>query len=76
MNSGCVRTTISHHRNQTENDLSRHRREHLNDDLQVVTLPKELLAAPPVDLWPRVIRRVTVPADVEALLLTELERVQ
>jgi hypothetical protein len=52
------------------------RREHLNDDLHVVTLSKELLAAPPVDLWPNVVRRLTVPADVEALLLTELERVQ
>jgi hypothetical protein len=51
-------------------------RKHLNDDLQVVTLSKELLAAPPVDLWPNVVRRVTVPADVEALLLTELEQVQ
>jgi hypothetical protein len=52
------------------------RREHLNDDLHVVMLSKELLAAPPVDLWPNVIRRLTVPADVEELLLTELERVQ
>ena len=39
-------------------------------------LSKELIDAPPVDLWPNVIRRLTVPADVEALLLTELERVQ
>jgi hypothetical protein len=51
-------------------------REHLNDDLQVVTLSKEMIASPPVDLWPNAIRRLTVPADVEALLLTELERVQ
>jgi hypothetical protein len=51
-------------------------REHLNDDFHVGTLSKELLAAPPVDLWPNVIRRLTVPPDVEALLLTELERVQ
>jgi hypothetical protein len=51
-------------------------REHLNDDFHVVTLSKELLAAPPVDLWPNVIRRFMVPPDVEALLLTELERVQ
>jgi hypothetical protein len=27
-------------------------------------------------LWPNVIRRLTMPADVEALLLNELERVQ
>jgi hypothetical protein len=49
-------------------------REHLNDDLQVVTLSKELLARPPIDLWPNVVRRLTVPSDVEALLLTKLER--
>jgi hypothetical protein len=50
------------------------RREHLNDDLHVVTLSKELLAGPPIDLWPNVVRRVTVPPDAEALLLTELEQ--
>jgi hypothetical protein len=52
------------------------RRTHLNDDLHVVTLSKELLAAPPIDLWPDVVRRLKVPPDVEALLLTELERVR
>ena len=51
-------------------------REHLNDDLQVVTLSKELIAAPPVTLWPNLVRRVTVPPDVEALLLTDLERAE
>jgi hypothetical protein len=50
------------------------RRDHLNDDLHVVTLSKELIASPPVDLWPNVIRQVTVPPDVEEVLLTELER--
>lgn len=50
--------------------------DHLNDDLDVVTLLSELIAAPPVELWPRVIRRVPVPADVETLLLAELERQQ
>jgi hypothetical protein len=49
-------------------------REHLSDDLQVVTLTNELIAAPPVILWPNVVRRITVPSDVEELLLTELER--
>ncbi len=50
------------------------RRDHLNDDLHVVTLSRELIAAPPVDLWPSVVRRVSVPADVEELLLAELEQ--
>jgi len=49
------------------------RRQHLNDDLDIVTLSEELLAAPPVDLWPNVVRRSTMPFDVETLLLTELE---
>jgi hypothetical protein len=51
------------------------RRECLNDDLHVVTLSNELLAAPPVELWPKVVRRVMVRPDVEAILLTELEPV-
>jgi hypothetical protein len=51
-------------------------REHLNDDLHVVTLSKELLAAPPIDLWPNVVRRLVVPPDVEAFLLADLERVR
>jgi hypothetical protein len=50
-------------------------REHLNDDLQIVTLSQELIVAPPITLWPNVVRRVNVPADVEALLLTKLDRV-
>jgi hypothetical protein len=49
-------------------------RDHLNDDLDIVTLSGELIAAPPIDLWPDVIRRVPVPPDVEAIVLAELER--
>jgi hypothetical protein len=48
-------------------------RQHLNDDLHVVTLSPMLIATPPIDLWPRIVRRVPVPADTEALLATELE---
>jgi hypothetical protein len=51
------------------------RSEYLKDDIHVVTLSNELLAAPPVDVWPKVMRRVMVPTDVEAILLTELEPV-
>lgn len=49
------------------------RRQHLNDDLDVVTLSQELVAAPPADLWPKVVRRVALPPDVETLLLAELD---
>ncbi|QCI67363.1 DUF6932 family protein [Phreatobacter stygius] len=48
-------------------------RQHLNDDLQIITLSPALISAPPVDLWPRIVRRGAVPADTEALLLAKLE---
>jgi hypothetical protein len=47
-------------------------RQHLNDDLHEVMLSREMIASPPVELWPEIRRRVEVPADVEALLLTPL----
>ena len=47
-------------------------REHLNDDLHIVTLSPDLIAAPPVDLWPSVVRRVPLPSDVETFLLSAL----
>jgi hypothetical protein len=51
-------------------------RTHLIDDLHVVTLSKDLLASPPIELWPKVIRRTAVPDDLEEILLTKLERGQ
>jgi hypothetical protein len=49
-------------------------RNHLSDDLHILTLPQHLIASPPFELWPRVVRRVTAPADVEAFLLADLEQ--
>jgi len=46
---------------------------HLNNDFHQVTLDRSLILAPPIDLWPRVKRRVAVPDDVEWLLLAALE---
>ena len=51
-------------------------RPHLNDDLQLVTLSEDLLASPPIELWPKVIRRVVVAEDLEEILQTMLERDQ
>jgi hypothetical protein len=48
-------------------------RQHLNDDLQIVTLDPALIALPPIDLWPRIARRVAVPADTETVLLAKLD---
>jgi len=51
-------------------------RTHLNDDLHVITLSRDLLASPPIELWPKVIRRLAVPDDLEDMLLTKLEQDQ
>jgi hypothetical protein len=49
-------------------------REHLNDDLQVITLESTLIRAPPIELWPHIVTRDVVPVDTEALLLSELTK--
>lgn len=48
-------------------------RPHLNDDLQRVTLSRAQISSPPCELWPNVVRRAALPADVEQLLLAGLE---
>ena len=49
-------------------------RQHLNDDLQIVTPYPALITAPPIELWPRIVTRCAVPVDTEALLVAELEK--
>jgi hypothetical protein len=44
------------------------RRPHLHDDLGVIRLLPELTVAPPLELWPKIVRRTELPADVERLL--------
>jgi hypothetical protein len=47
-------------------------RDHLNDDLGVITLSPALVSEPPIELWPRLLTRAAVPADTDALLLQPL----
>jgi hypothetical protein len=51
-------------------------RDHLTDGLHIVTLSQELIASPPVELWPKVVRRLSVPGDVEDALLNKLDQSQ
>jgi hypothetical protein len=51
-------------------------RDHLNDDLHLVTLGPELTRSPPFVLWPEIHRARKAPQDVERLLLEPLERAQ
>jgi predicted nucleotidyltransferase len=48
------------------------RRPYLHDDLEAVRLPKDLIAAPPIELWPQVVARVPLPEDVEQGLIGPL----
>ena len=41
---------------------------YLRDDLDVVTLPADLVLDPPVELWPRVRTNGVIPADVTVFL--------
>jgi predicted nucleotidyltransferase len=47
---------------------------HLADDLDAVSLSADLIASPPIELWPRVVARATVPDDVEQRLLARLRQ--
>ena len=44
------------------------RRPYLHDDLAAVELPRSLTTAPPVELWPAIVVRVPIPADLEQAL--------
>jgi predicted nucleotidyltransferase len=44
------------------------RRLYLHDDFGVIRLPPGVTAAPPLELWPEIIRRTELPPDVERLL--------
>jgi hypothetical protein len=45
----------------------------LCDDLDVLRLPSALAEAPPLELWPKVVRRAPIPPDVEERLVWPLE---
>ena len=49
------------------------RRAFLHDDLDDVTLDASLIKTPPLELWPRIVRRTKLPADVETLLVQPIE---
>jgi hypothetical protein len=40
-------------------------------DLAVITLPKRLIAEPPLEVWPTLIVRTTLPADTYRILIGE-----
>jgi hypothetical protein len=78
--TGCYLGRICHYRECHPRVLCRAqhcgRRDHLNDDLHIVSLSQKLIVSPPVDLWPNVVRRLAVPADVEKTVVSQLERDQ
>ena len=43
-------------------------RQFLHDDLQTIRLPTDLIREPPAELWPQVVVRRAIPADLMAFL--------
>ncbi len=48
------------------------RRHYLHDDWRAVRLTRDLIAAPPLELWPRHVVRVALPEDLQRGLLAFL----
>jgi hypothetical protein len=48
------------------------RREYLHNDLRTLRLSRELIAAPPLRLWPNVVIAGTVPSDIAELLIRKI----
>lgn len=49
------------------------RRAFLHDDFDAVTLDEALIKTPPVEIWPKIVRRVKLPSDVETQLIEPIE---
>jgi hypothetical protein len=47
---------------------------YLHDDFEDIRLGKDLIAAPPIELWPEVVTRVPVPEDIEQNLIALLRQ--
>jgi len=50
------------------------RRPYLHDDLETICLSKDVIMAPPIELWPQVVARVAAPEDLEQALLGPLRQ--
>lgn len=48
------------------------KRPFLHDDLDDVTLDASSIKSPPLELWPKIVRRVQLPSDVETQLIQQL----
>jgi hypothetical protein len=48
------------------------RRPYLHDDLEAIKLQSELVSEPSLELWPQLVSRVNLPADVEQELIQPL----
>ncbi len=48
------------------------RRHYLHDDLETLQLDEGLIVNPPLELWPQLVVRASVPEDVERVLLAPL----
>ncbi len=49
------------------------RRPYLHDDLRTIQLDKTLIAVPPIELWPQMVTRISVPEDLQQGLIVSLQ---
>jgi hypothetical protein len=74
--AGAYLGRVCHHRECHPRVLCHARhcgaRPHFNDDLEEVTLPPEVIAIPPLVLYPVLAMSVPIPADVQTLLVAPL----
>jgi len=49
-------------------------RHYLHDDFATVIFKPELIHQPPIELWPKIILRVPVPADVMEMIIAPLQK--
>ena len=52
------------------------KRKYLHDDLNTITLKRELIDNPPLIIFPKIIRNVFIPTDIEEGLLKILNETQ
>jgi hypothetical protein len=44
----------------------------LHDDLETIQLSEEIIAVPPIELWPKTVARINLPDDVARMIQTVL----
>ncbi|RPI01528.1 MAG: hypothetical protein EHM72_06285 [Calditrichaeota bacterium] len=50
-------------------------RKYLHDDLKTIILTRELVSSPPLELWPTILARFSIPIDVDIIIIRPLREI-